>query len=557
MQFSKSTLITLFIFCFMGPIALYFQSLKAPLLFDDIEQIVQNKTIQNIETFISDTLAIKPYYDKRYHYRPIVYASLALNYTLGKFNPIGYRIFNILIHILVTFCVFLLTYKIIKQLDPNSSHFFPLCVAIIFTVHPMHTEAVTYIIHREDSLATLFYLTALLSFLSAEKNKTILGYIACISSFILGLLCKEIVFTLPIIIFLMDYFILQSKNYKKILEKKYFYLFLIGITTLFIVLRFFALNWNFNWQKIASETWVPSTYAQIQPYIILNYLQLLLIPIGQSIDHFFTPLNQWFHWKFILPSTFHFLLLSSAIIYYKNNKKYSDLILWGTLWFYITLLPSSSIYPIHDVMADRRVYLPGIGFSIILSTLFFLFFKVNLSENLSDQNSKNKKWMIFTILLYSIILGGFTLYRNHLYNEPYKLWEEAVYLYPQNARAHVNLGNEYAQQEKNQLAIEQYFKAIQLIPTFRIAHMNIGSLYKKLGHQSYQSGEVQRAINFYQQAMWHHPFLPNLYLEIGEIFYAQGNINRAKKFFEKEIEINSNADQARYYLDKIQSQKLK
>ena len=188
----------------------------------------------------------------------------------------------------------------------------------------------------------------------------------------------------------------------------------------------------------AYSKWTNYSYFITQPYVILRYIKLLLVPVGLCIDHFIEPAKTILALRVLAPIL---IIISIFILLYKawkNKTEENKIILFSTLWFFITLSPTSSFIPIADAMAERRVYLPGVGFYLIIMIIYFKLFKIDIEGRLTLHS---KRLLMLIIMSYIMILGYGTIKRNELYQRPILLWQDATSLYPKSARAHNNYGS--------------------------------------------------------------------------------------------------------------------
>jgi len=398
----------------IATIIVYHNSLKAPFIFDDKAKIVNNPDIQQLSNL--KTKLIYKYsennkvFERNDPSRPLVYLTFTLNYYFGKLNPFGYHLFNLIIHIFNAILVFFLAKKIISGIYEKGSTplenvnnkvggkpcganggskspfcnnvrelysltgltLFPFLVSLLFAIHPINTNTVTYIFSRSDLLATFFYISSLLLFIKViEKNLSIFKsfnslYILSLICFILAIFSKQIAVTLPAIILIYDYIFLNEYKVSKVIEKKNYHipywLLFIG----YLAFRYFYLGGIGDIE--AESTWNRYSYLIIQPYIILRYLKMLLIPTGLSIDHIINPVKLY-ELKTIISFIFIIVVFLSSYIVYRKKTNISKLILFSILWFFIILSPTSSIFPTTSPLVENRLYLSGIGFFIKLESL--------------------------------------------------------------------------------------------------------------------------------------------------------------------------------------------
>lgn len=313
-------------------VAVYLGTLHYPFTFDDSLNIEVNPTIKtltwdNFSTLLKST-------------RPMLNILNLINYQICALNVGGWHIINILLHIANSFLVYLLVLQITRQRKDTA-----LFVSLLFALHPIQTEAVTYIISRTELLASLFYLGAILLWSRGKHQSAIIAAI-------FAALSKEWAVTLPAIILLYDYL------FDKVDKKKPYVLLTIPWA---IVLYLIVTNGlNAVGSAATKQSGVTATqYLFTSVNVLWTGIRLLIIPINQNLDYSY-PIAQTFP---ILAFIGHLILIGISIWLYK--KKGWSLILFGVLFFYITISPVQSIVPVLDIFFEHRLYLPSIGFFIV------------------------------------------------------------------------------------------------------------------------------------------------------------------------------------------------
>jgi hypothetical protein len=456
---------------------LYSVSIKGSFVFDDIRWIVNNPAVHNI----GNIAAIWQSNPTRF----IANLTFAATYSLIGAAPFLYHLTNILIHIAAAFLV----YKLIIVLD-SKQKMLATSVAFLFLAHPIQTESVTYIIQRMTSLAALFYLLSLIFYIRWAKTgrKKWIYFAICISTAIIGYLTKEYAYSLPFAYLLIEY--IFGKSFPGRLQKMP--LVVIFIITIFVYISSRTLIFShFSW-GIQQTLFAPDasqhtgmtryTYALTQLHVIPSYLLLLLLPSNQNIDYDFpgtTALNA----STILSALLLFALLIFGVYMHKRNKFLS----FGILFFFLTIVLESSIFPIADLMVEHRLYLPSIGFLITL---------VSLIRYIKIQH--------IAVILITILFAGYcgaTYTRNRIWKSGEALWTDTVQKSPHKMRPHFNLAQYLELDGKNTEAITHYREALAINPGIVPAYVNLAAIYEKRGNFS-------EAKNLYQQALKVNPEEP-------------------------------------------------
>ena len=506
----------------------YYNSLNAPFTFDDISKIVENTDIQKLSNL--KTKLVYPYgkirfFNRNDPSRPIVYLTFTLNYYFGKLNTFGYHLFNLVIHIFNAILLFFLTKKIVFYLYKKDFVVFSFFVALFFAVHPINTSAVTYIFSRSDILATFFYISSLMFFIKTfEKNKKL--YVFSLMCFIFALLSKQIAVTLPAVVLIFDYIFLSDFSIKKTIEKKYYHIPFWILLIIYVLFRYFYLGGIGDVEAKAGGTWNRYSYLIIQPYIILKYLRLLLVPNRLCSDHLINPVR-----ILELKTIISFVSLAGIfwLIYriYRKKTNNSKILLFCVLWFFIILSPTSSFFPTTSVLVENRLYLSGFGFYFLLVFLYFSIFK---SFNLSN-------FSIFLMCVHIFLLSYGTIKRNQLYQQPILIWQDVISKYPNNSNAHNNFGVLSKNSNKLKEAEKEYREAIRINPNNVEAHSNLGLLL-------YDLKRFEEAEKEYREAIRIDPNNAGSHYNLGLLLYNSKRYEEAEKEYRTAIRINPNYAEA-------------
>ena len=338
----------------------YSNTYTASFHFDDQHTIVENPRIKHIEN-------IPSFFWKNegpVGSRPLLLVTLAINYALGGLNVIGYHIFNNLLHAIngILFYFFVLTVLNLPRFREkwaSLSKEIALFSAILFVVHPIQTEAVTYIISRSMPMATFFYLLGFILYTRAVETGRRSFYVWLFVVSFLGMASREDFITFPVMLFIYDVMLLSS--FKDALRRWWVYLF-IWLTAAYRLWLSFTYKGGEESAGFGVKLLTPYQYLLTQFNVIWTYVRLLFLPINQNLDYDYPIAKSFFEFPTILSFLAHLLVIAFALFMFKRNSLVTFLI----LWWYITLSPSSSFIPIIDVIFEHRVYLPSVGF-------FFLF----------------------------------------------------------------------------------------------------------------------------------------------------------------------------------------
>jgi hypothetical protein len=382
----------------------YSNTFNSTFHFDDTPQIVENlklRDLKNLPEIIKGA-------------RGVTMATFAMNYAAGGLNVVGYHIVNTWIHIINGILVYFLVFLTLSRISTDTvwSKRIAAFSALLFALHPVQTQAVTYIVQRMESLASLFFLAGLLIFLKAAtastQKKRLILYACVVLTFIAGFKSKEIAITLPAVIFLYDLYFLSGGSIRGVAVRWPLYAILAVIVVYLSISTIVPMGGFGDLSEESSglaglaaapaaeppsagfgvESITPKEYLFTQLNVLFYYMTLLVVPANQNLDYDFpvsgaffeTPqLNEGTALNIPIPPPAVSLVLHMAVIglavyfFIRSRKKPGPRGLAASffiLWFYIILSPTSSFIPILDVIFEHRVYLPSLGFFVVFAIAF-------------------------------------------------------------------------------------------------------------------------------------------------------------------------------------------
>ncbi|MBU1147116.1 MAG: tetratricopeptide repeat protein, partial [Candidatus Omnitrophica bacterium] len=443
----RPILIAIFLISIFGS-TVYVNSLNNEFTWDDEWLVENNVHIRNwsntTKIFMEDVGAGA---GGKYHfYRPVQIFTYMIDYSLWKLNVRGYHFTSILLHILAALTIYWLINILFKD------NLLSLCTSILFVVHPIHTEAVTYISGRSDSLATIFMLVCIIFYIKYLRRAGNKVYIFMIISYTLALLSKENSLILPALILLYTFAFKEKLKVKGFLP-------IVSIAFIFVLLRSTVL------ESLSFQTSYTTTLFQRIPgffVAITNYIRLMFLPFNLHMEYG----NKLFNLS--NPKAMAgLLILVSLLIYAFRKKKANVLIFFSIFWFFIALLSVSNLYPINAYMAEHWMYLPSIGFFLILSKgLNYIY--------------RTKNLRIFAVGLMIGLLAFYsylTLRQNNYWKEPIAFYERILKYAPDSCKIYNNLGVAYMNLGNKKEAISSYKKAIEIDPDYSEAYNNLGVAY--------------------------------------------------------------------------------
>ncbi len=507
----KLNKVQIFIIVFLSFLAvgflIYSNSFNNEFFWDDDDSIVNNTYIKDIKyfpRFFSENLIAGTGQITNY-WRPVLLISFSFDYHLFGLSPIDFHVHNTLLHILSAFLIFILLYKLSKGNLLLS--YFP---ALIFLVHPLQTEAITYIAGRADPLSSVFSLISLIFYYYYReklKNKYVFWSLI---AFILALLTKEQVILLPLLIASLEiFFFLSRKNWKNSL-KKLLPFFLISLV--YFILRITILNFN---DILSGSTYLESYSSSIGTrlltftWVINKYFALLFAPFNLHMAYEVEPVTTIFSW-----SVFLFICLISLIVIlaYKTWSK-NKLITFGFLWSFIILLPRTNILKINRPMYEHWLYLPIMGFFLAFFGLILL-----MINRVKDKNRKKTLKYVFIslIIIFSIYLSYQTIERNRDWRDPITFYEKNLNYTPNSYIQRNNLGMAYAKSSRHAEAITEYQKAISIADIYPQVHYNLANSLVILNNLKEAESQYLISVDMSPGFSLAYQGLLNIYLSQGE-----------------------------------------
>ncbi|MFA4975301.1 MAG: tetratricopeptide repeat protein [Candidatus Paceibacterota bacterium] len=472
---------------------------------DDNNLILENQyflsNISNIfQSFSIDVFHI--FNSSAFYYRPLLTISFIFDYQIGGTNPFMYHFSNILLHIISSYLIFIFLTKL------NYKKTLSFLFSIIFLVHPVLTQAVSWIPGRNDSMLAVFALATFIFFIKYIKEEKISNLIWSLLFFGLSIFTKESgIVIFPIILF---YLLFIFKEKKLSLNKFYFF---FGST---ILLGIWAMSRHFVLKDSPSLGIVEmfkSIYFNFPA--VIQFAGKIFLPFNLSV----LPIIEDTTFLYGIIS----IILLTIILFITKTKRWVY-ILFGVIWFFAFLLPSF-IRPNSTLVADfieHRLYVPIIG-------IFILLLETNFIKNI-DFKKKTHLIIISSVL---ILFSTITITYSFNFSNRLAFWNNAAKNSPHYPLAHRNLGAmEYL--DGNMDNAEKEFKiALELNSQEEMAHNNLGLIYAS------QNKSIE-AEEEYKKELENNPYYDNAYFNLGLLYWQQKKYDEAKINWEKTLEINPN-----------------
>jgi tetratricopeptide (TPR) repeat protein len=471
--------------------------------------------------------------------RPLVALSLAINFAISGFDVWSYHLFNLLVHVAAGVALFgvvrrtLLTPGLAARFT-DKAFALALVVTLIWTVHPLQTQAVTYIIQRGESMMGMFYLTTMYcaarSFEPQAKLRwTWLAILACAA----GMLSKQIMVTAPLMVLMFDYVFAAGSFKRAVATRRVLYAGL-ACTWLVLAATFAAAPIN-KTAGFGIKAISPLRYFVSEFPVIVHYLQLSVWPSPLVLDYAWPQAASLIR---VAPYGIVLALLAGATLWLLVRRKPSGFL---GVWFFVILSVSSSLMPFADLAFEHRMYLP-LAAVIVLVIIGGYWSVIQLANRLNTPSAEAAR-LVMLVLVVTVIglLMFLTLRRNQDYDNPVVMWADVVAKRPQNPRAHNNLGMMLAERGFVEEASHHFSEACRLEPENVEAQNNLGLALL-------MSGRVDESEEHLREALRLKPDSADAHYNLGRALASRDQTDEAIGHFKKTLEIDGRYAEAAYHL---------
>jgi hypothetical protein len=495
---------------------IYSNSFQAPFLFDDLENIVEKTSMQlTVITYKSlHRAAFEGLVAKRW----VPNLSFALNYYWGGHEVWGYHLFNLVVHMMtamVLYGLFFTTLTLPKSgCRPGQAGEIALIAALVWAVHPLQTNAVTYIVQRMTSLAALFYLAALLCYVRGRLHSRLTGrrYVFWTAAFLSGFLAiasKENSVMLPLLILAYEVYFLRDREWRSkswrgfavmgvsLLSVVSIVWFYIGRSSLLSIFRIYQFRDFTLWERLLTET-----------RVIFHYLSLIVLPLPSrlNLNYDFPVSRSMLSPPLTLVTVLGIIVLLWLVIFLFRRHR---LLSFGLLWFLANLAVESTIIPL-ELVFEHRLYLPA---SMLILAMVALVFQLGGGR----EKLVRPAWAAVIV-----ILCFFTWQRNLVWTTEISLWRDVVRKSPNLARGYSYLGRAYNIQER-------YQESFALFEQAAGQEFDDVNVFNNWGKAAFQLGKIERSVELLERAVRLDSNHPESHYNLGVAYGSQGRVAEARR----------------------------
>lgn len=475
-------------------VCFYLPALGFTFVWDDRALILENwyiRDLGSIPGFFLSEFRVDPLTVTNF-YRPVVMVTYALDYALWGENPLGFHLTNIVFNTLAVLLVFWTAKGLLR--GTSYSGMVPWVAALLFAVHPTHVESVAFIAGRTDLLAAIFMLVALLAYLRSMRTAPGIRrqalYLGSLTCFLLALFSKEVAVSLLAILPLYELYLRPriSTGGENCETRRWWpfflpYLLVFGI---YLALRVHSVPPGVTLEHLSDN---PLETLHVAYMALLKYLQITFIPLSLK-NYYMVMLYRAYHPMFwAVVGTMVVLVAGLAYIWRR-----APVFAFCALWYLLTLFPSLKIIPFPGSdMADRYLYLPTIGSSLILAMV------------VSRLAGRKTVHGVAAAAIICLFFTGVGISRLGIWKDELALFTNMAREEPRSVIAHNNLGMVYSRMGDTERGFKEYYEAIRLDDKYKGQMINRAAIYLNVGLAAHEKGLYQEALRTYRLALTEEP----------------------------------------------------
>jgi protein O-mannosyl-transferase len=476
-----------------------------PFLYDDRLYVLENHQVTEAgHTLQCLTTSYPPGGATQALYRPLVTLSFALDHALAGLEATVFHLTNVLLHVGASLAAYFLLRAWLPALAGWS--------AMLFAVHPVHTEAVSWIVGRAELLCGLFLFLALR--LAPRR------FVVASALLFLALASKEMAITGPLLVLLPVVFL----GAPPAPSRRAFVGFTLALL-LYLGLRASVLGWLTPQgdDRLLLEASLlerlPSMFVAYAEYVRLSFL-----PLGLAVDHAWETTPTW---RDPLAGLGLVLVIGSSAVAWGLRRRLPWLSV-AVAWFFLALLPVSHLFPIGATYAERFLYIPSLGACLALAALL--------------DRIRSRRLGACALALLVLVGVGLTLHRNQDWRDEERFYSAALAASPHNSTLWNNLGRFHAEKGRLDVAETNFQEALRWKPDHPPALCNLGVLRA-------MAGRLAEARDLIERSLQADPGYARGYSNLGKVDALEGRVDEARRAFERALELNPGYEEARRELE--------
>jgi Tfp pilus assembly protein PilF len=543
----------------------YSNSLGGPFVFDDVVAIVQNPSIRQLWP-PHEAMVAPP--NNTFAGRPVVNYSFAINYALGGLEVRGYHVTNVAIHLLAALLLFALlrrTFRLprLRERFGRDADLYAFAIALLWEVHPLLTEVVTYTSTRTEGLMAFFFLlTFYCAARALESARPTRWYAGAVVAAAVGMGCKEVMAAAPPLVYLYDALLVHGSFAAPLRRRRAFYALLAATILIVPALLFGTVAMESKMgQNFGPRAITPYQYALTQSGVIVHYLRLAGWPHPLTIDYLNWPVATSPR-TVIVPLAIVIALLAVTAWLLARRRPAA---LPGA-WFFLTLAPTSSFVPLgSEIVAERRMYLPLIALLCVVVPL------------VHRAAGRSRAALLGVTGILAVALAVTTFWRNGDYATSELIWTDALMKRPDSIRAALELARIYQQEGRLDEAQQMSARAAAMRPDHpatigslligqgrlveaeqQLRHALEGSpehtlVRTNLGLALFRQGKVEHAVAEYNRVLDRDPNFVDAHVYLADALLAQGERSGALAHLETAMRLQPQAVDIRRKYEQVKS----
>lgn len=526
--------LVLFVIAFL----LYANTLGHDFVWDDFDLIEGNPNIGKLDADELGRMFFSNFWQGYQHagyYRPLVTLSYHVQYNVFNGNPSGFHFANVMWNALLCVVIFWFVYLIFDKAALAA------VTALLFTLHPLHTENVAWISGRTDVLSTLWAMVSLSLYVCFRQKGNAFALLGALVAFLLALFAKESAAFLPLIVVLLELPPLRALTTRGAGDGGPRWAAPVGVLGSFAILA---------WYAVLRAQALDTTLSSYRGYAdgALGLVALPLSVLAGYAGKLLFPFRLNAEWDAPVPESFAGLhvivglvILVAVVVAAFRYRRRPEVVLGAGL-FLFGVAPVLNIIPIGEISAERFLFFPSLGFALVLGAVF----APSLSARAAGRpTGRDLTWVLVLLV---VAYGARTVTRNPVWADEKTLFTATVAAAPDSPRAHVNLGDVAMREGRLADTIVLYKKALEIDPDYTLALSNLAGVYV-------QQRQLDAAAPLIERAVRVEPDNAGLLANLGSLYLEQGRSDEALSVLERAVALVPDQPTAHFNLGIIKFQR--